>query len=112
MAAVLFQFREFYTYFGRMPLKLGKERPDPMTALLVDRLRRRRVPRVAAKVFTRGELGDIPDLDTWENISELEAFADPPVAAQADGESLGMVDSASISWRPGSLRIIGHQESA
>jgi hypothetical protein len=35
--------------------------------------------------------------------------ADPPVAAQADGEALGMVDSGAVEWAPESLRVIAPQ---
>lgn len=109
VAAVLFQFRDIYTYFGRLPITLGKETPDPMTALLIKRLRRRRVPAIATKVFLRRDLDELKEVEVWAGVESLNAVAKPPVAAQADGESLGIVDEAEISWRPDSLRVLGPQ---
>lgn len=111
VSAIVFQFREIYTYFGRIPLALSQNEPDPVTALLLDRLRRRRIPFITTRIFTRGELGDLPELEIWENVESLTAKADPPVAAQADGESLGMIDEATFTWTPDSIRILGGQES-
>ncbi len=105
-AAVLLQFRDVYTYFGRIPITLSNEDPDPLNVLLLERLRRRRVPAIAAKVFMRRDLDELKDIDVWTGVESLEASAKPPVAAQADGESLGVVDRAEMIWHPDSLRVI------
>lgn len=106
-AAVLLQFREIYTYFGKLGLKLSKQTPRPMTALVLDRLRRHRIPQITFDVFTRRDLSAVKGIDVWEDVSLLELTADPPVAAQADGEGLGMVDAATVSWQDAALRVIG-----
>jgi diacylglycerol kinase family enzyme len=48
-------------------------------------------------------------MEVWQGIESLEVVADPPVAAQADGESLGMVDAGRVEWVPGALKVIGGQ---
>lgn len=107
VAAALFQFRSVYTFFGRLPITLDREDPDPITALLMKRLRRRRVPAIAVKVFLRRDLDELKDVEIWTNVESVSASARPPVAAQADGESLGVIDQAEISWHPNSLRMLG-----
>ena len=104
---VVVQFRDVYTYFGKMPITLGKEKPDPMTALVLGRLKRRRIPRIAWNSLTKRNLADVEDIDVWESVGSIDIEADPPVAAQADGESLGMADSAQIRWTPDALNVIG-----
>jgi diacylglycerol kinase family enzyme len=111
VSAAIFQFRDIYTYFGRLPLTLSGAKPDPMTVLLLERLRRRRVPSIAARVITRRDLDPIPEIEIWEKVEKLEAEADPPVAVQADGESLGMADRVTVTWVPDSLVLIRGQAS-
>lgn len=105
-ASVQVQFREVYTYFGPMPLRVAPDPPAPMTVLVMERLRRRRIPRIAYNLFARRSLGVIADTEVWEHVESLTLRADPAVAAQADGEALGLVESASVEWVPDSLRVI------
>ncbi len=111
VSAAMVQFREIYTYFGKIPLRLGPETPDPMTVLTVERLKRRRVPRIAATVMFGRKLAKVPGIDLWEGVSAFEFSADPPIAVQADGEALGMVDSGHVSWTPGALRVLTGPET-
>jgi diacylglycerol kinase (ATP) len=104
-SAIVFQFREVYTFFGRLPLVLSRVPPDPVSALLVGRLKRHRVPLIAARIFARRDLGELEEADLWEGAVDVSARADPPVAAQADGESLGMVDAARFTWIPEALNV-------
>lgn len=106
VSAAMVQFRRIYTYFGKLPLRLGPEPPDPMTVLTLDRLKRRRVPRIATNVLLSRKLSRVPGIEIWEGVSEFDFSADPPVAVQADGESLGIVDSGEVAWSPDALRII------
>ncbi len=107
VSAVAFQFRDVYTYFGRLPIRLGSEAPDPVTALLVDRLKRLRVPMITGKILAGADLSKLEEAQVWTGLDLVSATADPPIAAQADGESLGMVDAATFTWHPDSLRVRG-----
>lgn len=111
VSAMMLQFRDVYTYFGKLPLRLSDAKPEPMTALLVDRLRRRRVPSIAARVISRRNLEKVPEIEIWEQIETVVAQADPPVAVQADGESLGMADAVTVTWEPESLLLVRAQAS-
>jgi diacylglycerol kinase family enzyme len=104
--AAMVQFRDIYTYFGKIPLKLETSSPDPMSVLVVKRLRRRRIPRIAALVLAGRELEAIPDLEVWRGVHLLELKADPPVEVQADGEALGMVDGGSVEWASDALAVV------
>ncbi len=104
--SVQIQFREVYTYFGKVPLRVASDPPAPMTVLVMERLRRRRIPRIVYQLLTRGGLGEVPAFEVWEGVEALDLVADPAVAGQADGEALGLVDSARVEWAPASLRVI------
>ena len=102
----LLQFREVFTFFGRIPITLTTEPPDPMTALVLERLRRRRIPHIALNALSKRELSRVAEIEVWEAVKQLEVTADPPVAVQADGESLGMIDAAMVEWNADSLNVI------
>lgn len=103
---VLVQFRSLYTYFGRFPLRITPEEPDPMSVLTMHRLRRSRIPKIVTSLLRGRTLAAIPEWSVHPNVKSLELRADPPAAAQADGESLGLVDAARVDWAPGSLQVI------
>jgi diacylglycerol kinase family enzyme len=108
----LIQFRDVYSYFGKVPLRLSRERPAPLTVLVMDRLRRHRIPQIAVDAIAGRDLDSVNGIEVWPNVEVVEVAADPPVAAQADGESLGMVDQATVDWLPDSLNVIeatGHK---
>ncbi|MCZ6566853.1 MAG: diacylglycerol kinase family protein [Actinobacteria bacterium] len=107
----LIQFRDVYSYFGKVPLRLSRSRPAPMTVLVMERLRRHRIPQIAVDVITGRELENVKGMEVWRRVEHVEVRADPPVAAQADGESLGMVDQATVDWFPDSLRVVGGQSA-
>jgi diacylglycerol kinase family enzyme len=102
----LVQFRSLYTYFGAMPLRIAPEDPDPMSVLAMSALPRRRFPRILATLFRSGDLGAIPEWTVFHYVKSVELRAEPPVAAQADGESLGLVDGGTVDWVPDSLLVV------
>lgn len=109
VTTVLLQFRGIYTYFGKIPLRFNKTIPDPMSALLMGRLHRHRIPRIAFAAVGGRDLDTVPAMEVWTEVETLEVVAEPPVAAQADGESLGMIDAGRIEWVPDALKVIGGQ---
>jgi diacylglycerol kinase family enzyme len=111
-SAALIQFRSVYTYFGSIPLRITPEQPEPMSVLTIGRVRRKRIPRIVTTLLRHGDLGTIPEWTVARHVKSVELTADPPVAAQADGESLGMVDGGRVEWTPDSLRVVAAQPSA
>jgi diacylglycerol kinase family enzyme len=102
----LVQFRDVYTYFGRIALGLGREAPDPMSILVLERLKRRRIPLILLTALTHRDLADIAGFELWPRVESMTFQADPPVAVQADGEGLGLADGGRVDWQPESLEII------
>ncbi|HIE22058.1 MAG TPA: hypothetical protein EYP73_05610 [Acidimicrobiia bacterium] len=110
--AAMFQFREIYTFFGRRRITLTPEMPAPMTLLVMTRLPRRRLPRIAFDALVRGDLREVKGFEVWERLEAASMEAEPPAPAQADGEALGMVDSAVVDWLPEALRVASPYWSA
>jgi len=106
VSTALVQFRDVYTYFGKIPLQFGPDQPDPMSVLTFDRVRRSRVPQIAFDVLLRRDLNVIKGARVWEGVQRLDLKANPPVSAQADGEALGLIESGVIEWSPGALTVI------
>lgn len=101
----LVQFRDIYTYFGKIGLRVNAEPPDPMSVLVLERLKRRRIPNVFFSALFHRDLGSIGGFEVWPHRKSISFEADPPVAAQADGEGLGLVDGGTIDWLPDSLLL-------
>jgi diacylglycerol kinase family enzyme len=104
--SALVQFRQVYTYFGKIALRFADEPPEPMSVLVLERLKRRRVPNIFFSALTHRDLDRIEGFEVWHDVKSLDMSADPPVAVQADGESLGMVDGGKIEWEPDSLTVV------
>jgi diacylglycerol kinase family enzyme len=107
----LVQFREVYTYFGKIGLRLDDTAPDPMSVLLLDRLKRRRIPNILLSALTHRDLDGIKGFDVWGSVDTLNFVADPPVAVQADGEGLGLADGGSVDWAADSLLIVAGSQT-
>lgn len=106
-STALVQFRDVYTYFGRVALRFDETKPSPMSALILERLSRRRIPKLLFSALTHRDLSQIKGFDVWPGIKSISFDADPPVAAQADGEALGMANGGTIEWAADSLLVIG-----
>lgn len=106
VSTALVQFRDVYTYFGKIPLQFAAGAPDPMSVLTFDRIRRSRVPQIAFDALTRRDLSAVKGAAVWQKVDKITLNAEPPVAAQADGEALGQIDSGTIVWNPGALRVV------
>lgn len=102
----LVQFREVYTYFGRIALRFRETPPEPMSVLVLERMKRRRVPGIVFGALAHRDLGELKGFEVWPRVTSLRFEADPAVPAQADGESLGLVEGGTVEWVPDSLRII------
>jgi diacylglycerol kinase family enzyme len=104
--AALAQFHHVYTYFGKVPVRFAADPPNPLTMLVVNRLRSTQIPAIARRALTRADLSALKGFDVWTDISKATVEAEPPVAAQADGEVLGMVERAELSLFPKAMRVV------
>lgn len=105
--AVLCQFRSAFTYFGNRPLRFVRAEPDPVSVLIVGRIPMRRLPRLLARLATGGSLADVPGIDVWEHVKTLGLTAAPPARFELDGEVIGDLTSATITYRPDAIWVAG-----
>jgi diacylglycerol kinase family enzyme len=104
--AVLVQFHPVYTYFGLKALRFGPDNPDPMSALVIEALPARRLPRLASGFIGGADLDRLPGMEVWNGLESITFEADPPVWGQADGELTGAWKSATISLRRDALQVL------
>ncbi|MPZ53063.1 MAG: hypothetical protein GEU79_10090 [Acidimicrobiia bacterium] len=105
-AAVFAQFRPVYTYFGRVALRVDGEMPDPMTLLIMETVRLRRLPSIGFKLLAGSDLGEVAEFHTWSGISSARVTSDHSVYLQADGELLGRADQVSFDFVSDSIRVV------
>lgn len=98
------QFRAAYTYFGRLPLRIDTEAPDPMSVLTVTELRMRRAPAILRAVFS-GDFQRVAGFRLDRGIDHLSFRCHPPTMAQADGELLGEVTRLEASYSRDALPV-------
>jgi diacylglycerol kinase family enzyme len=93
------QFRPSYTYFGRAPMRLSPERPDPITLIIVEQLRVRRAASMMRATIGRTGLESVKGFDTWTRVEEFTVKAGHPTTLQADGEVMLGINEISASAR-------------
>lgn len=103
--AVLIQFREVYTYFGRLRLSFSTADPSPMTVLVVESLPAHRIPRIGAALLRGGSLAKMPGMKVWESVDSIGLTAKPPIWGQADGELTGAWTTATIELLPNAIQV-------
>jgi len=98
------QFHPIYTYFGRLPLRLDGDLPDPMSVLTIEKLPIRRSATILRKA-TGGSLEDVKGFHLDRRVTEFTVTAASPVEVQMDGEHYGTVTRLTATARPDSLAI-------
>jgi diacylglycerol kinase family enzyme len=102
---VLAQFHPAFTYFGRRPLRFTTEPPDPMTLLVMERLRMRRLPSLLGHVMAGASLDRIRGLEVWDQVHTFTVASPRPFRMEADGELVGPFTRATIRFRPDALWV-------
>jgi diacylglycerol kinase family enzyme len=100
----LVQFHPLYTYFGRLPLRVDRDDPDPMSVLTIERLPIRRAPSILRHALA-GTLQEVKGMSLDRGVASLSVDADPAVEVQMDGEHYGLVTHLVATARPASLAI-------
>lgn len=101
----LAQFHPAYTYFGRVPLRLGPNLPDPMSVLAVRELPMRRAAAVVRGATSAAGLGGVKGMMLREHVREFGFSSLQPIQVQADGELLGSVTELRAVHQPARLRV-------
>jgi diacylglycerol kinase family enzyme len=107
---IMAQIHPVFTYFGRVPLTLDPEVPDPLSVLVVEELPMRRAAAVLWGAM-RGELAGVTGMTLIRHPEvQVEAIRGP-IAAQIDGEVIRAIEHATVSVVPEGLRIAAPQPS-
>ena len=105
--AVFVRLYHEYTYFGRIPVRFGRHRPDTLGVLVAHSLDRRRIPSVMWRALSASDLEKIKGFEVWTGLSSIEVVTAPTgLPAQADGELLGSPRKFSVAARANYLRVL------
>lgn len=107
---VMAQIHPVFTYFGRVPLTLDPEVPDPLSVLVVQAIPIRRAPAVLWGAI-RGQLAQVPGMELIREPQVRIEATKGPIAAQIDGEVIRAIDHATLSVIPEAIRIAAPQPS-
>jgi len=102
--AVQLQVHDHFTYFGRVPLRLGSG-PKPIAAV-ISRLTTPRLLAGVAGAAIKRDLGRVPGIEIWEGFEKLEIASEPPAWIEADGELLGRASLFEARPESRDLRVV------
>lgn len=106
--AVMAQFHPAFTYFGSRPLRFAPGIPHPMSLLVVDRLPMRHLPALLWHLATRRSLAEVTGIDVWQSIDSFKVSAPAGGSRyELDGEVMGKLVSAVVTFRPDALWVVG-----
>jgi diacylglycerol kinase family enzyme len=103
--SVLVQVHDVYTYFGRLPLRLGPPGQGP-TALAAERLTVVGTLDLVRRAALRGSPAGQRGVRAWSGFEKLVIEADPQSHFQADGELLGPTSSLEVTPVPEALTVL------
>lgn len=92
------QFRPSYTYFGRAPMRLSPQAPDPITLLVVEQLRVRRAPSMMRATMGRSGLESVKGFEIWSAVESFQVSSGHPTTMQADGEIYGGIATLEVRF--------------
>lgn len=101
------QFHPTFTYFGRKAIRFGPVPPEPMNLLVVERLPARRLPGLLRRLATGSSLDEAKDLQLWSAVESFSFAAEPPARVEIDGEIVGTLHQAEVTFRPQALWVAG-----
>ena len=103
--AMVVQLHDTFTYFGRLPLRLGPgDGPKAMVATTLGALR---TVRMVLRAATGRDPAAIRGIEIWRGFDELTIEADPVTLLEADGELLGMASSLTVTPDATRLLVVG-----
>ncbi len=102
---VLVQVHDVYTFFGRMPLRLGPAGAGP-TALAAERLTVLGTLDLVRRAATGSSPAAHRGVKVWSGFEKLVIEADPQSHFQADGELLGPTTSLEVTPMPDALTVL------
>jgi diacylglycerol kinase family enzyme len=104
--AVMVQVHEVYTYFGRVPLRLGAAPRHGLVACAIESVGALRGSSIVARAAMSRSLSAAPGCTVFSDIDKLLVDAEPPSALQADGELLGSGTAFEITPATEALLVL------
>jgi diacylglycerol kinase family enzyme len=101
----LFQFHQSYTYFGRIPMKLGPSVPDPLTVVVIEELPIRRAAALLRGATGKRGLGSVKGFIALEGVEDAVVTSAVPLELQSDGERMGPVTRVRVIHQADRLRV-------
>ncbi len=108
VSSVFAQVHDLYTYFGRVPIRLGSSGTEAPTALTVDRISPVVAGRLVSRLAARRDPSRIDGVEVWPGFETVELSGAEPFPLQADGEHLGVSTSARFTYDAGGLTVLRH----
>jgi len=106
-AAVMVQLHARYSYFGRLPLRIGGHAPGTATVMVARSLTRRDIAPILLRIASGRTLDSVGDIEVWEGVAQLEITRrQDPVPFQADGELLGTPTRVGIEVSGDRLHVL------
>jgi diacylglycerol kinase family enzyme len=106
VVAVFLQIHHLYTYFGRIPIRLGRSGDQPPIALTIERLHPVLASRIVGKLATRRDITALRGVRHWSGVSTLLVDSDSAAPFQADGEHLGHARSIEVKRMGDALLVL------
>lgn len=106
-AVTLFvQVHDLYTFFGRLPMRLGQESSNGPIAVTLNRLDPLRAARIVGRLVTQRDMARLGGVERWIDFARIAVHADRAAPFQADGEHLGHARSLEFTGLPDALAVL------
>jgi diacylglycerol kinase family enzyme len=104
--AVMVQIHQVYTYFGRIPLRLGPAPRRGLVACAIESVGAATGASIVARAVVSRSLSNAPGCTVFPELDKMLIDADPPSPLQADGELLGYGTAFEITPASGALLVL------
>ena len=101
----LFQFHQSYTYFGRIPMRLGPSVPDPMTVVVIEQLPIRRAASLLLGATGKKGLSSVKGFTGLEGVTDAIVTSAIPLEIQSDGEQMGLTTRVRVIHQSDRLTV-------
>jgi diacylglycerol kinase family enzyme len=101
----LFQFHQSYTYFGRIPMRLGPSFPDPVTVVVIEQLPIRRALSLLRGATGKKGLSSVKGFRGLEGVDSAIVTSTLPLELQSDGEQMGLTTRVRAIYQPDRLTV-------
>jgi len=106
VVALFIQVHNLYTYFGRIPIRLGRSEDTPPIALAAEDLAPVLASKIVGRLVAQRDVARVRGIHRWNDFDEVKVTSDRAAPFQADGEHLGHARSVEISRLDDALLVL------